>query len=111
MLLNPSSRLENHQVTFDFINPIQVSPFRVQGINMRREVITSYSKNDLLDLHRNEPCVLQSVMKSPYRRVKEAAARLVNILTLDYSGRSYLLGSDKLVIMLIESLKSEVQFY
>ena len=81
---------------------------RTPGMSMRREVIISYSKNDLLDLHRKEPCVIESLMRSNSRRVKESAARLINILTLDYSGRSYLLGSDKLVIMLINSLKQEV---
>ena len=77
-------------------------------MSMRREVIISYSKNDLLDLHRKEPCVLECLMRGNSRRVRESAARLINILTLDYSGRSYLLGSDKLVIMLINSLKQEV---
>jgi len=103
-LVNPSN---NEPSLCALIQALGWRITKVQGINMRREVILSYSKNDLLDLHRKEPCVLESVMKSPHRRVREAAARLINILTLDYSGRSYLLGSDKLVINLIDSLKYE----
>jgi len=80
---------------------------KTQAINMRREVVVSYSKNDLLDLHRKEPCVLESLTSHPSKRVREHVARLINILTLDYSGRSYLLGSDKLVVILIDILKQE----
>jgi len=80
---------------------------KTPGISLRREVILSYSKNDLLDLHRKEPCVLETILRHESQKIRESAARLINVLTLDYSGRSYLLGSDKLVSMLIESLKAE----
>lgn len=42
------------------------------------------------------------------RRVREFAARLINALASDYSGRSYLLESDKMVFQLIQILQSEV---
>jgi LisH domain-containing protein ARMC9 len=80
---------------------------RTRGANLRREIIISYSKHDILDMKRNSPCVLDRITNHPLKRVSEFAARFVNALASDYSGRSYLLESDKLVLMFIQILKQE----
>ena len=78
-------------------------------MNIRREIIINYSRYDLLDLHRDEPCVIESIFRHESKRVQEFAGRLVNILTLDYYGRNYLLSSDKLISNLVSTLKKEVK--
>ena len=70
-------------------------------------MIISYSKHDILDIKRNSPCVIERMTKHPSRRVSEFASRFINALASDYSGRSYLLDSDKLVLLYIQILKQE----
>jgi len=81
---------------------------RTRGANARREVIISYSRHDILDIKKPNPSVLERIAKHPSKKVCEFAARFVNALASDYSGRSYLLESDKLVLLFIQILKQEV---
>lgn len=75
---------------------------------MRREVIIGYSKHDILDIRRDYPCVVESIFKQKSKKVGEYGARFINSLTSDYYGRTYLLESDKLVLLLIEIFINEV---
>ena len=81
---------------------------RTRGANLRREVIIAYARHDLLGLTQEHDQVLEKILVKSTRRVKEFSARLINALASDYSGRSYLLESDKMVLQLIHILKTEV---
>lgn len=80
---------------------------RTRGASLRREVIIGYSKHDILDIRRDFPCVVESIFKQKGQKVGEYGARFINSLTSDYYGRTYLLESDKLVLLLIEIFTTE----
>lgn len=74
-------------------------------------MIIGYSKHDILDIRRDFPCVVESIFKQKGQKVGEYGARFINSLTSDYYGRTYLLESDKLVLLLIEIFTTEVVYY
>lgn len=78
---------------------------------MRKEVITDYSEKDLLGLQEKEPNVIETLLNSKSRKIKETAAKLIDRLALMYPGRVYLAKSDKLIVLLINILKQEVPYY
>jgi len=80
---------------------------RTRGAALRREVIVGYSKNDILDMRRQEPCVLDQIFKHRGRKIAEYGSRFINSLTSDYYGRTYLLESDKVVNLLIQIFITE----
>lgn len=82
---------------------------RTRGASMRREVIISYSKSDVLDVRRQYPCILDALFINQTRQVCEFATRFINALTSDYYGRTYLLETDKVVSLLINLFIKEVK--
>jgi hypothetical protein len=80
---------------------------KAKGTNSRRESIISFAKNDVVDVNKEKSMVLDRILINTTTKVKEYAARFINALASDYSGRSYLLESDKLVILLITALQQD----
>lgn len=72
-------------------------------------MIVGYSKNDILDMRRQEPCVLDQVFKQRGKKIAEYGSRFINSLTSDYYGRTYLLETDKVVNLLIQIFITEVR--
>ena len=68
----------------------------------------SFSKNDILDLNKDKSFILERTLINGTKKIREFSARFINALASDYSGRSYLLEADKLVLMLVTTLKLEV---
>eukprot|EP00330_Aristerostoma_sp_ATCC50986_P007274 CAMPEP_0114575818 /NCGR_PEP_ID=MMETSP0125-20121206/643_1 /TAXON_ID=485358 ORGANISM="Aristerostoma sp., Strain ATCC 50986" /NCGR_SAMPLE_ID=MMETSP0125 /ASSEMBLY_ACC=CAM_ASM_000245 /LENGTH=189 /DNA_ID=CAMNT_0001763839 /DNA_START=108 /DNA_END=677 /DNA_ORIENTATION=- len=96
---------KNEQILCSLLQALRWRITRTRGAAARREAIINYSKHDILDIKRDNPCVLERIMS--LRRVGEFGARFINALASDYSGRTYLLDTDKLVVMFIKILKEE----
>ena len=71
-------------------------------------MIISYSKHDILELHKPTSEVLDRILVNLPNKVKEFTGRLINALASDYMGRTYLLESDKLILLLMRILRQEV---
>lgn len=61
-----------------------------------------------MGLTQEDDQILETIFSRSTPKIKEFAARFINALASDYSGRSYLLESDKMVLHLIQLLKTEV---
>lgn len=81
---------------------------RTRGATTRREVIVGYTRHDLLGLLQETDQVIDRILSKASPKIREFSARFINALASDYSGRSYLLESDKMVLHLIKLLKTEV---
>ncbi|EAR84160.2 hypothetical protein TTHERM_00723450 (macronuclear) [Tetrahymena thermophila SB210] len=80
---------------------------KARGAYVRREIVVTYATFNLIGCDNPEDQILQKALFQKDQRIQEFALRLVNAMASDFYGRTYLIKSDNLAIILIDILRSE----
>ncbi|EAR85677.1 hypothetical protein TTHERM_00420850 (macronuclear) [Tetrahymena thermophila SB210] len=97
----------NFQFKISILQALRWRIAKTRNAYQRREVIISYTINDLLGCSKNDQLLQNSIFNSPNERLTEFGLRLVNALASDFEGRTYLVESEALVKLLIAILRRE----